>query len=44
LANRVFGGKSAFCVNIISLGNDFKSNLKRLLNSDYRLLSLKDIA
>ncbi len=33
----------AYILNIISPGNEFKTNIKRLLKSDCRLLSLKDM-
>lgn len=44
-SNKLFAVLScvAYILNIISPGNDFKTNLKQLLKSDCRLLSIKDI-
>lgn len=43
--NKLFSHLSciAYILNIISPGNEFKTNIKRLLKSDCRLLSLKDM-
>jgi len=43
--NKLFAVLScvAYILNIISPGNEFKTNVKRLLKSDCRLLSLKDV-
>lgn len=43
--NKLFAVLScvAYILNIISPGNDFKTNVKRLLKSDCRLLSLQDM-
>ncbi len=43
--NKLFAVLSCvvYILNIISPGNEFKTNIKRLLKSDCRLLSLKDM-